>query len=302
MRFIRDRKKLSPQPAVDRLHFVVWDFLKMLTMAVLCGLGISIAASIFVILLSSPVDARALVDSSAPEPSGQEETAMATPGALLLGDGCDARELPAIERDWYVRIYPGKIEVRVMQTFVLPAIESPVAIFHVQLPAGAALSSFAVLSDSRDFPGVILNHRDVATLTPARYRAQSRRQLLVAADETGSIATSPLLDLHDGETVVVQYTYLLAASASSRLELPLESGDTSPVAATIGAPFKSEWQPSRARTAGSSVWVEWPDQLPASVSAPAGTSIDWSRNRIQGVSWAAPATAPGAQFVLGWFL
>lgn len=57
---------------------------------------------------------------------------------------------------------------------------------------------------------------------------------------------------------------------------------------------------SRVRAASTSVWVEWISALPLQVSAPAGTEFDRAQQRVQGLSWATPATAPGAQFVVTW--
>ena len=51
MRTIWARRKPSPQPAVDRLHFVMWNFLRMFLAAIVCGMVVSaIVAGIALVL------------------------------------------------------------------------------------------------------------------------------------------------------------------------------------------------------------------------------------------------------------
>jgi hypothetical protein len=299
MRFTWARKKASPQVAVDRLHFVTLDFLKMLTLAMLCGLGISIAASILVVLISSAAEARAPSARPVATPSRQVEQAAPTPGSLRIGDGCDGVELSAVERDWYVRVLPPKVEVRVMQTFMLPEGEAVVAMFQVQLPQGAVLRNMSASTEQSEWQGKVMSVHAANALSPAGYRMLTRDKFLAIADEFGMITTSPLVDLRGDEVLIVQYTYVLSGNDMRRLILPLESEDDFP-ASELNTPNQNEWSPGRRHAASASVWVEWPDALPNQVSAPAGTAIDWSRAHVQGVSWSTTASHPGAKFVLSW--
>lgn len=300
MRFIWARTKNSPQPPVDRLHFVMWDFLKMLTLAALCGLGISIAASLFVILLSSPAEA-SIIDGEPRRASVAElPAASATPGFLLVGDGCDVIEIQAIERDWHVRVHDRKVEVRVMQTFVMPAGDPAVGVFQVQLPYSANLKALSVQSGPREWPGKLISNRQLLAMAPADYRREARQFVMVATDGDGLVTTSPLMAMQDDESLVVQYTYTIHDTEAGRLALQLEA-DAVPPDATGDEETESDGPNRlRVRAARSAVWVEWMGAKPTQVSAPAGTEIDRVQQRVHGLSWAAPATAPGAHFVVTW--
>ncbi len=300
MRFTWIRKKTSPQAAVDRMHFVMWDFLKMLTLAALCGLGISIAASVIVVLLSTPAEARQPGKSVASSQQRDDLPYLPTPGSLRVGDGCDGDELAAIERDWLVHVSPGKVEVRVMQTFQLPAVDPIVAAFHMQLLQGAVLQSLTAQAEDFQWPGKLLSAHEHSALSPAHYRQLTRRHVIAVADARGKVTTSPLIDLRGNETLVIQYTYVLTGEDAQTLALPLEAENDSPADRPIETPTQNNWSVPPRLSASASVWVEWSDALPARLAAPAGTVIDWSQKRIQGASWSATALAPGARFVASW--
>ena len=50
-------------------------------------------------------------------------------GGLYIGGGCDQESVVAVERDWRVKIDNYATEVRVMQTFLMPADGPTVAFF-----------------------------------------------------------------------------------------------------------------------------------------------------------------------------
>lgn len=300
MRFTWSRKKTSPQAAVDRLHFVMWDFLKMLTLAALCGLGISIAASILVVLLSAQAEARQPGKNVATSQQRDALPDLPTPGSLQIGDGCDGTVLAAVERDWHVRVSPGKVEVRVMQTFQLPEAEAIVAVFQAQLPNGAKLQSLAAQGEDRRWPGTLLTTREHAVILPAIYRQVTSNNVIAVVDTRGTVTTSPLVDLRGNETLIIQYTYSLTGEDAQTLVLPLEADDDFPAVQPHEEPAPKDWAAPRRLSASASVWVEWSDALPVRIAAPAGTAIDWSRKRIQGASWSANALPPGARFVASW--
>lgn len=160
MRMLWKRIARSPQPASDRLHFVMFDFLKMFAAAILLGALFSVLAASVVLMLSASRDANAgaWVDrdglkvlkqevqtaqttqtaqvSNAEqgafiqaafdvrEPEARSDNVLpdfpATPGSLFLGEGCGSDLLTAIEREWYVTVEEKHVEVQVMQTFLLP--------------------------------------------------------------------------------------------------------------------------------------------------------------------------------------
>ena len=50
--------------AVDRMHFVMWDFLKMFLVTVICGIAVSLAAAAITLVLSNAAYAAPLVNDS----------------------------------------------------------------------------------------------------------------------------------------------------------------------------------------------------------------------------------------------
>ena len=127
MRMIWERRKASPVAVVDRMHFVMWDFLKMLLATVICGIAVSLAAAAITLVLSNAAYAAAPINDlnvsstrhhAPPAPSVIETHAF--PGVSMIGNGCDAGLLDGTDRDWKVTNNGNYIDVRVMQTFVMP--------------------------------------------------------------------------------------------------------------------------------------------------------------------------------------
>ena len=127
MRMIWERRKASPVAAVDRMHFVMWDFLKMFLVTVICGIAVSLAAAAITLVLSNPAYAAPLVNDS--NVSGTRHSAPPAPsiietqafrGVLMIGNGCDADFLDVTGREWKVTNNGNYIDVRVMRTFVMP--------------------------------------------------------------------------------------------------------------------------------------------------------------------------------------
>ena len=50
--------------AIDRMHFVMWDFLKMFLATVICGIAVSLAAAAITLVLSNAAYAAAPVNDS----------------------------------------------------------------------------------------------------------------------------------------------------------------------------------------------------------------------------------------------
>jgi hypothetical protein len=161
MRMLWKRIARAPQSGSDRMHFVMFDFLKMFAAAMLLGAAFSVLAASVVLMLSASRDANAgswverdgLMVSKHDVPAVKHDaqemlqklnlradeveeiigpavraddvaTDMTpTPGSLFLGDGCGSDLLPAIEREWVVTVDAKHIDVQVMQTFMLPSNE-----------------------------------------------------------------------------------------------------------------------------------------------------------------------------------
>ena len=134
MRMTWTRRKVSALPRVDRMQFVMWDFVRMLLAAIVFGVAVSLVAAGIALVLA--------YDAYAVTPSADSPTANSVgggfvtsadaelqpyPGVLVISSGCDADMLEATERDWKVTITGKYTDVRVMQTFILPAGDSTVA-------------------------------------------------------------------------------------------------------------------------------------------------------------------------------
>lgn len=293
------RRKASPQAAVDRMHFVVWDFLKMFTAAVLCGLAVSVAAASVTLLLTRSAEAATLNGT-------HENDQPPTPGALIVGSGCDGMPIEAVERDWHVRVDGLTIEVRVMQTWVLPeGIEGP-AVFQVRLPREARFKSLSAMTQDREWGGRAISLADYEKLSYGEYRKLTRNQLLVVQSPEADITSSPIMGLTPGETVLVQYSYVIHAQSIKGIqgfELPLRESDRATDMDKDIVNDGTAIAPTRRPATAGSVWVEWISRKPARlVDTPRNASLDKTANRIEGFSWDSPALQPGEQLRVSWAL
>jgi len=153
MRFFWKRLQRSPQPPVDRLQFVVEDFLKLFAYAVASGIAFSALAIAVTLAVSRNSEAQVRTAESGWGKSGdhqsmfvlkgeaeasaefadtatgtadvdaveQDDTITPTPGSLYVGDGCEGVPLIPMEREWFVSIKGDFAEVQVQQTFAVPA-------------------------------------------------------------------------------------------------------------------------------------------------------------------------------------
>ncbi len=303
MRMFWARRKASPQAAVDRMHFVVWDFLKMFTAAVLCGLAVSIAAAGLTLLLTPAAEAATIDVKSTDDDANKPDAA---PGMLILGDGCDGITLEAMERDWYVRIDGKTIEVRVMQTWLLPEEVDGAAVFQVLLPRNAALKKLSAQTAGREWAGRMISQPAYEKLSATEYRRLTRNQLLVVQSPEAEITSSPIIGLQAGDAVIVQYTYVINSRTSTgidSLELPLQSPDTGSALDNSPTDGIHTIAPTRRPATPGSVWVEWAGQKPARLlSAPGESDIERIAGKIAGLSWASPALQPGERLRLSWLM
>ena len=271
-------------PAPTRIGFAIWDILKMLTAAILCGLAVSVAAAGLTLVLSSNADAREVETRHAGEISG-------TPGTLIIGDGCEGVRLEALERDWVVSVEENAIVVRVMQTWLMPEDFDGAAVFQVRLPAGAKLNTLSASTRDRDWEGRQISAIAAARLTPSAYLKLTREHLLVTTSPDGGVGTSPIMDLRGEDALVLQYTYRVtpanddAAGAIQLLlqRVPRESADHLP-------------EPSRA-----TVWVDFGQRKPKQlITAPHDATVEREQNLIAGLSWSSSAVSVGEKFQLAW--
>ena len=143
-------KNTSPQQAAGRAQLALWDFLKMLFAAVICGVVVSIVGAGLAVLLAQDAYAITFAPFSGAANTNEVKvdedasTSMQTSsGMLFIGDGCgsEADIVDAVERDWKVTINGKNIDVRVMQAFIMPDNEAMAATFGALLPSGAALET-----------------------------------------------------------------------------------------------------------------------------------------------------------------
>ena len=302
MRMIWARRKVSPQGAVDRIHFVVLDFLKLFTAAVVCGVAVSVTVAGIAILLAGDASAstQAIV---------AKDDSLATPGTLLATRTCDGFAMEATERDWYVRIEGNVIHVRVMQTWIMPADFEGAAAFAVTLPTGANLRTLSAQTANRENAARVIPQREYERMRPADYLQYTRKQLFAIKTQGGSVRTSPIPGLAADDTVVIQYTYTVNAVATGNgagtarsLTLALQETDNVGAAAeAITAGSADALTPTRRPATPGTVWVEWAVQKPVALSAtPRAAEIDHGVAGIDGLNWYTQAIQPGEKFNLRW--
>ncbi|MEP7154547.1 MAG: hypothetical protein ABI905_02150 [Betaproteobacteria bacterium] len=306
---------LSQRASTISVQTALLSSLKMLAAAVVCGLAVSFAAAGIAIALSGEAEAR-LVQKQGPTAQAIADEIEATtddlpagPGTLLTGDGCDGVAIQALERDWQVRIDGNRIDVRVMQSFQVPADSAGAAIFHVQLPAGARLRTLGALTAGKDWPAQIITSEKYEQLPTATYLKLTRNALLVSTAARGTVMTSPIMNLQPEEIVTVQYTYELTMDADMRgngqqaFTLPLDATEMQPATpgrAQVRAQVRAQGRDIAAPTKAA-LWVEWVGKNPSQVwGLPADASLELTKTRIDGFSWAANMIEPGAFLQLSW--
>lgn len=278
----------------------VWELARMLVAAVLCGFAVSLTAAGIALLLSNPAEA------STPQKAATARAA--TPGALVISDGCDNVQLGAVERDWLVRVHAKHIEVRVMQTFQVPNTTEAATFFEMQLPEGATLRQMSVQTERQDQEATMWSQQVLNRLTPARYRDATRQQWIAAID-SGLVRTSMLPGVEPGELLTLLYRYEMPLSRSSnsgelqRVLLPLVGESELPTWQMNDS--DDEVAKGRPNNPTATVWVEWVNQGPKTlIDAPKNIDVEFDTarlsGRIKGFSYTALDLAPGANFVMSW--
>ncbi len=149
------------------------------------------------------------------------------PGNLLVADGCVVVPLVATERDFRVTIKGNIAEVQVMQTFVIESNDREAtenATFHAVLPKGALYSSFRVQTSQHD----LIGQYSIDTIrddddTTGQLKLQGMIRVFESRQDQSlsTLSSDPLMDLRDGETVVVTYRYQMPiVSRGAKKALP----------------------------------------------------------------------------------
>lgn len=296
MSMIRAGSKASTQAQSERMQFAMWDFLKMLFAAMLCGLAVSmVAAAIALLLAHEAYGAVPVRDPASSNAIGADmslpEELRPSPGLLLIGNGCGATVVEAVERDWKVTIDGNRTSIRVMQTFIVPEGDLAVSSFNAILPAGANLLRLSVHTAGSMWHGKILNTEAHTKLAPADFRNFSRRNLLPVQNDDGVISTDTIINIAANEALTIEYTYRMITVESIRghnLTVSLVNEDL-PVHATGGPPTRG------------TVWVEWSGRKPRELlRVPSGASLETSGPQITGFSWASRQLESDSRFLLDW--
>ena len=281
------------------MHFVMWDFLKMFLATVICGITVSLAAAAITLVLSNAAYATVPVNTTNmrdalhdAQPAHSNTESHTFPGVLMIGNGCDADLLDATERDWKVTINGKYIDVRVMQTFIMPPGDATAATFNASLPAGARLLRLNVHTAGSFWQGKVVDAEKYDQLTAVDFRQLSRRGMLIVQNDEGAIATDAIINIAATEAVIVEYTYRTTTEDTNVSQdlfvvLANENIETSPLAGS--------------RAPSATVWVEWLGNNPGRLThVPGGAFLETADSKITGLSWTASQPGTDARFHLAW--
>ena len=334
MRFFWKRLQCSPQPPVDRLQFVVQDFLTLFAYAVASGAAFSALAIAVTLAVSRNSEAQiraaelgwvksgnhqsmfvldgeagtstALADAAA-APAGfdvveHDDTITPTPGSLYVGDGCEGVPLMPMEREWFVSIKGDVAQVHVQQTFAIPVAHQQDADDVRGARSGPWFH--ALLPKGAQFISLTVD-------------AQQGRRIGRWIDSSRD--DDPDAPLENGDIRTYTYTGGNVTSLSSEAITTLVEGETAVVTYRYQVPVASSGagrhlrlalaaedldetsdQPTTQSPAGA-VWVEWKDAVaPMLQRVPVGASVERQRGNIVGLSWASQHLSPSEEFVIGW--
>lgn len=278
----------SAPDKTTRANFSIADFLHMLLATIVSGVAVSILAAAIALFLAQNANAETLAKpATALVQNGQFQP---TPGTLLVRADCSPDPVTAIERDWKVTITAHNIDVRVMQTFVVPEGEASTATFTAALPDGAKLLRLSAHTAGNVWQGKLLTAAAHQNLTTSELQKLTRQNLLAVHNDDGVITTDSIINLAETEAVTVEYTYRLANNAANVNQLQL----------SLVNDAHHENTTEQTSPKGS-VWVEWQGHNPRQlVSVPSSASLETRGTRITGLSWTAAELDSTARFQLAW--
>ncbi len=290
-------KKTPPQQAAGRAQLPLWDFLKIFFAAVICGVVVSIIGAGLTVLLAQdayaitfPPDSGAANKNEAKVDADTSTAMQPSPGMLLIGDGCgsEANIVDAVERDWKVTINGKNIDVRVMQTFIMPDGETTAATFGALLPAGARLLRLTAHTTGTIWPSKVFDANSYAQLSLADFRKFSRKGLLVVQDDDGAISTEAIINVSASDAITIEYTYRITA-------------DEAPDAQLLNVSLANHSNTENQSSVRGTVWVEWSGKTPLKiVNMPSGAALEATGTRITGLSWSTDQLDSERRFQLAW--
>ena len=297
MKMTWTNKKASPQQAAGRGQFALWDFLKMFFAVVVCGVVVSIIGAGLAVVLAQ--EAYAITFPPAKSAANKNEAKVdvdtstvmqPSPGMLFIGDGCgsEADIVEAVERDWKVTINGKNIDVRVMQTFIMPDSEAMGATFGALLPTGARLLRLTAHTTAAIWQGKVFDANSYAQLNIADFRKFSRKGLLIVQDDDGAISTDAIINVSATEAITIEYTYRITA-------------DETPDAQLLNVPLANHINAGNQHSARGTVWVEWLGKTPSKIiNVPSGAALEATGTRITGLSWSTDQLDSARRFQLAW--
>ena len=196
------------------------------------------------------------------------------------------------ERDWLVTIRGNHIDIRVMQTFIVPDGDTAAATFSALLPTGAKLLRLNAHSSGKLWQGKILDAKSHAQLTTIEFRNLSRKGMLIVENDAGAISTDAIINIAATEAVTIEYTYRIATAETQGVHNLF----------VILANDKSQFgkDADNFSTIGT-VWVEWLGKNPGRLMrVPSGATLETTGTMITGLSWTTDQFNADAAFQLAW--
>jgi hypothetical protein len=267
-----------------RPSFAPRDFLKMLAAAVASGVGVSIVAAGLALVLSNSAEAETL-QKNAIVKTASTQALQPTVGGLYIGGGCDREPVDAVERDWLVKIGGSTAEVRVMQTFLMPAEGPTTAFFEATLPQNAKLIALKAHTPEKILSGKIMAMDDFAGMSRQELNKFNRHNALMMWNDEGTLFTDQIMNLLPNETVVVEYIYSINTQFQNGLnELVLALNNMENEAIPANKP----------NLTSGTAWVEWVGTKPMRLTAmPIEATLEESAQGISGLSWFTPSLDSG---------
>lgn len=299
MRLTRASNQAGTQANTDCLQFKLWDFFKMFIATVICGVAVSAVATAIALVLArgayaaAPDLAGVSAHSNVAAINASNAVDIAAdiaayPGTLLVGSGCDGDVVDAVERDWKVVVNGNNIDVRVMQTFIVPDGEATVATFNALLPTGARLLRLTAHTPGGMWRGKIFDADAHRALSAADFRRVSRQGMLIVQNDAGAISTDAIINIAAAESVTIEYTYRIALIETARTQ-------------TLSMALANDHDPLRPnqRAARGAVWVEWRGNKPgALLRMPGNALLETLGSQFSGHSWDTQQLNADARFQL----
>ena len=282
--------------------FAIRDFLKLLAAGVLSGAGVSVVIAGLTLVLANTAKAGTLQKNetvnaiSTQALQAPPALLKPVPGGLYMGGGCDRESVDAVERDWRVKIDNNTAEVRVMQTFLMPADGPTVAFFEATLSPKARLIGLIAHTPQKILSGKVLDMDDFTGLSCRELNKFRIHDALILWNDEDTFFTDQIMNLIPNETVVIEYTYSVRTHLQNGLnELTL----------ALSTEEREMFVATKPTLASGTVWVEWLGVKPKRLAntpadMPADVALEESTQGITGLSWFTPLLAPATRLKLSW--